>query len=128
MKTNLILTGLLILTIVTSCRKTDLPDPQAPETFEEIVATNAFSWETTSTILLEITGIQTPVAISHTLKVSLPDGYVILQRNQLMSQSVTFPVQIPAYITEIVVTYSTLKKTIPVQGGRAVFTYTTDTE
>jgi len=116
------------LMLFSSCRKNELPEPQSPEDFAEIVAKSDFSWETTRTINLEIEGLETPVQIVHTLKVMTLSGDLLLQKHYRMSETSVIPLQVPAYTTELLVEYSTLTKTVSVTGGTAFFDFITELE
>lgn len=123
-----VVTGMLLgsLTLVaTSCKKTSNTPPVTK--FSEIKTSNTFDWKTTRKINFQVTGIPTLVNEKNLLMVSSADGKEVYFKNFMaMSQNLSTTVVIPRGVTNVLVSFGTIKKTMAVTGGTLDFNYTAD--
>jgi len=105
----------LLLMDGTGCRKELTITVPAPvvENPLELTVSNNFDWKTTRDITLEVTGITVPVSIRNTLWVKSTDEEKVYLKNPLfMDQNYTLKFTIPAYETEVMITYGSIWKIV----------------
>lgn len=112
--------------LLCSCKK-EFPnvDPNPiPENPLELEVSNTFDWKTTRDITLEVSGIAIPVSIRNTLQVKSPDELKVYLKNQLfMNEDYSLKFTIPAYESQVVITYGSIRKVIDVTSDILYFEY-----
>ena len=112
---------------LTSCvKQNDLVAPPSKVTttassFATIEAADGFSWSTTNKIDFRFTGTA-PTAYQLVLKVTLPDGAVILQKLQNSNEDLRATLEIPAHVSNVIVRYGSLQKTVDCKNGAVAIT------
>ncbi len=116
----------LFLIFTSGCKK-NLPitDPNpVPENPLELTVSNSFDWKTTREIGLEVTGITIPANIKNTLQVKSTDEVKVFLKNQIfMNQDYSLKFTIPAYETEVLITYGSIRQTLDVTTDVIYFSY-----
>ena len=114
----------LIIFVAGACKKElPPPDPGDQNGFSNIKASAIFTWETTKPVTLNVVGIQTPYPVFHTLSVALPNGKIILEQNQNITINSVFPLEVPAAVDSLTISYSTMVKTLTIVNGEVNFDY-----
>ena len=116
----------LFLVFSDGCRKKlTIVDPTPlPDNPLELVVSNTFKWKTTRNITLEVTGLTLPVNIRNTLQVKSTNEEKVYLKNQLfMNRNYTLKFTIPAYETEVLITYGSIRTTVDVTPDVIYFNY-----
>lgn len=109
---------------LTGCRKEE--DEQPDRTIislQNLKASDSFSWTTGKNVALSITGLPTTIPIESTLRISLPDGSVLLERLHRMDENVTLHLTMPSSVSLIHLTFGTDTHLATVTNGQAFFSF-----
>lgn len=105
----------LFLLVTSGCKK-ELSNPGGDQVIDnplELEVSNTFDWKTTRSITLEVKGVELPVHIRNTLQVKSTDEEKVYLKNQLlMDQNYSLQLTIPAYETELLITYGSIRRTV----------------
>ena len=116
-----------LLFSLTSCvKQNDLVAPPAKvatsaTSFATIEASDSFSWSTTNKVDFSFNG-KAPNAYQLVLKVTLPDGAVVLQKLQNANENFRGTLEIPAHVSQVIVRYGSLQKTFDCKNGAIAIT------
>lgn len=103
--------------LLPGCKEASNPVTPLPEKFSELKPSSAFNWRTFQAVQLKVTGIETVVPVSGTLKVLTPDGQTLLAVAHTLNQDFEAPVFVPAHITTIKVTFGSIERVATVTRG-----------
>lgn len=117
-----------LLFCLTSCvKQNDLVAPPSntatttATSFATIEAADGFSWSTSNIIDFRFNGTA-PTAYQLVLKVTLPDGAVVLQKMQNSNEDFQGTLEIPAHVSNVIVRYGSLQKTFDCKNGAIAIT------
>jgi len=117
---------LAVALFFTGCQKyPDFPDvdTDVPASIDELNVSDSFSWNTGTSVKLNIQGLPTIIPIRSTLKISLPDSSVIYNRMHSMSDNLTVDLTIPVTISSLILSYGSQKEVLTVNQGEVSFSF-----
>lgn len=123
---NITILALALIIAVSSCKKTTTPTPAVAVTkFTDIKAPATFNWSTVQKVNFQVAGFSAVSNEKNTLKVTSTDGQkVYFTQFQSMSDNVNTSFSVPRNTTSLLVTFGSIQKTVNIDGGKALFTYT----
>lgn len=121
MKKHIIVLFLLTVVIFTSCRKEITPPPAT--TINELQAENTFTWTTSQTVEVEITGLPTVIPVQSTLTIFTEEGQEIYKVFHTMSENITCKVVIPASHQTLKLTFGSFVLTSTIEDHKARFSF-----
>ena len=128
MKNILLITSLVALTLIASCKRdtniTSPGNPTAPVTINDLKPSESFDWKTTNDITLNVTGLATQVVIKRPLVVKGMDGTEYFSIYHKMSDNLNIKITLPAHITKVKVEYGAIVKEKDVLGNTISFNFT----
>lgn len=126
----------MVLTLgsfMSSCKKDldqkSVNDPTSQEVtaFKDLKVDNSFNWKNDRTVSFHVTPLNVPAEISNTLKVfSTDESFLYFNARLSMNQEFNTQMLIPHYVKEVLVTYGTIKKTVPVIDNQINFDFLTE--
>jgi hypothetical protein len=132
LKTYLVVTALAFGLFFSSCKKdlnrNSVNDPSTEEVtaFKDLKVDNAFNWKNDRSVALHVKPLNVPAEISNTLKVYSTDQMDLYFNARIsMNQEFNSQVTIPHHVKEVLVTYGTIKKTVPIIGNQINFDFLT---
>ncbi len=125
-------TALAFGLFLSSCKKdldrksaNDLTSEQVTA-FKDLKVDNSFNWKNDRSVALHVTPLNVPAEISNTLKVYSSDQTFLYFNARLsMNQEFNSQIIIPHHVKEVLITYGTIKKTVPVIGNQINFDFLT---
>jgi hypothetical protein len=132
LKTYFVVAALAFGLFFSSCKKdldrNSVNDPSTEEVtaFKDLKVDNSFNWKNDRSVALHVTPLNVPAEISNTLKVySTDQTYLYFNARLSMNQEFNSQIIIPHHVKEVLVTYGTIKKTVPVIGNQINFDFLT---
>jgi hypothetical protein len=109
--------------LLVACSKEEItPDPTVT-TMDELQVEASFDWNTGQSIDLIIKGLPTTIPVKSTLSVSLPNGDLVYQGSQLMSDNTTLKLIIPVVHKQLLIKFGTNTYTVAISDGVANFSF-----
>ncbi len=109
--------------LLVACSKEEItPDPTVT-TMDELQVEASFDWNTGQGIDLIIKGLPTTIPVKSTLSVSLPNGDLVYQGSQLMSDNTTLKLIIPVVHKQLLIKFGTNTYTVAISDGVANFSF-----
>ncbi|MFY8021329.1 MAG: hypothetical protein ACOVP1_09035 [Bacteroidia bacterium] len=120
-----VLLFILNISLLTSCKKFEVPTKEIGTTsaFKELKVDENFTWKTTKSYNLKITGLETINPIKSVFRVESADGQILLEENRAMNESFTLQLDIPQHESKIIVKFGSLEKEITLNSNELNFDY-----
>ncbi|NTV18262.1 MAG: hypothetical protein HGA83_02405 [Bacteroidales bacterium] len=131
MKNSIYIFLILIAWILVSCVK--FPDPRPGPikpsdkiTMGEAKVSDSFSWSTSNSVEVIITGLPTIVTVKSTLSISLQDGTRLYSLLHNMSQDLRLKIIVPSETTNLTLKYGSMEYNLKIIGNKAEFSFIPD--
>jgi len=118
---------MLATSLLASCAKNLQPGdpiPGVPSRFSDLKVSTSFTWATTKTVSVKVSGFEGDAPIRKSLVLSrknMPGSYY--RGNHLMSESFNVNLTIPTALDSLVVTYGSVSKTYAISGPEIEVNY-----
>lgn len=128
MKNSICVILVLVAGILTSCVKFPYPDQGPVNPITKITLGNAkvpdsFSWNTSKSVDVIITGLPTIVTIKSTLSISLNDGTRLFSLYHDMSQNLDVIIIVPSATSSLILKYGTMEYSLDIINNKAEFSF-----
>jgi len=128
MKNSIYIFFFLIAGILVSCVKFPDPNPGPVKptdkiTLGEAKVSDTFSWSTSKSVEVTITGLPTIVTVKSTLSISLQDGTRLYSLFHNMSQDLKLTIIVPSETTSLILKYGSMVYNLKVIGNKAEFSF-----
>ncbi len=131
MKNSIYIFLILIAWILVSCVK--FPDPRPGPikpsdkiTMGEAKVSDSFSWSTSNSVEVIITGLPTTVTVKSTLSISLQDGTRLYSLFHNMSKDLKLSIIVPSETTNLTLKYGSMEYNLKIIGNKAEFSFIPD--
>lgn len=131
MKNSIYIFLILIAWILVSCVK--FPDPRPGPikpsdkiTMGEAKVSDSFSWSTSNSVEVIITGLPTIVTVNSTLSISLQDGTRLYSLFHNMSKDLKLSIIVPSETTNLTLKYGSMEYNLKIIGNKAEFSFIPD--
>lgn len=117
-----------LVAAMASCKPTTVePDQpvQASTGFETIRPADSFSWSTSRTVTLAVTGLNAGADIVKPLQIQAPTGEIFYTRMHNIDQSLTLNIMLPGHLDKVKVVYGQIKKDLTISNGKIEFDFLT---
>ncbi|MCK6610977.1 MAG: hypothetical protein L6Q78_08040 [Bacteroidia bacterium] len=101
--------------LFSGCIKLESPEPKTATQFKNLKVSESFSWQTTRSVKLAITGTITPNPVRATLLITNKQGDTLRRENRLMDENVELMLQVPTTTDSLIVSFGSIQKTYKVQ-------------
>ncbi|MBP1671292.1 MAG: hypothetical protein H6Q22_864 [Bacteroidetes bacterium] len=128
MKNSIYIILFLVAGILVSCVKFPDPSPGPVKPADKITMGDAkvsdtFSWSTSKSVEVTITGLPTIVTVKSTLSISLQDGTRLYSLFHNMSQDLQLKIIVPSETTSLTLKYGSMVYNLKVIGNKAEFSF-----
>jgi hypothetical protein len=111
-----------------SCKPTTVePDQpvQATTGFQTIRPADSFTWSTSRTVLLAVTGLNVGADLVKPLQIQAPTGEVFYTRMHNIDHDLTLSIMLPGHLDKVKVVYGEIKKDLTISNGKLEFDFYT---
>jgi len=131
MKNSIYIILFLVAGILVSCVKFPNPDPGPVKSTEkttlgDVKVSDSFTWSTSKSVDVLITGLPTIVTVKSTLSLSLQDGTRLYSLLHNMSQDLKLSIIVPSETTSLTLKYGSMVYDLKVIGNKAEFSFIPD--
>ncbi|MDD2962373.1 MAG: hypothetical protein PHQ65_01160 [Bacteroidales bacterium] len=126
MKRHVTILSLILIVLFTSCRKdeTATPDqPATPTNISDLKAPSGFSWSTSQSVTIEVTGLKSNIPFVRTLSFIAADGTIVFQQTHNINDDLTAVISIPSEVSQLRMKFGQLSTDLPVVNGKLTYSF-----